>query len=152
KARDLSGGQQQRVALARALAQSPELILLDEPFSQLDAYHAERLKMQLFTYFKLHKITCITATHDGSDVLSFADKVLVLENGRVIGLDHPVRLFENPPSVNIARLFGHVNEISFSRVLDQTPAKSWFYGHELEVSNSCLSVVVADVYFKGDRF
>lgn len=152
KARDLSGGQQQRVALARALAHSPELILLDEPFSQLDAFHAERLKMQLFAYFKSKKITCITATHHGSDVLSFADKALVLENGRVVAFDPPVRLFENPPSLNVARLFGHVNEIDFSRLLTQTPSKSWFYAHELEVSDSGLNVVVTDVYFRGDGF
>lgn len=151
KARDLSGGQQQRVALARALACSPELMLLDEPFSQLDAFHAERLKMQLFAYFRAEKITCITATHQGSDVLSFADKTLVLENGQAIAFDRPARLYENPPSLNVARLFGHVNEIDFS-LLPNPPKKSWFYAHELEVSPSGLRVVVADVYFRGDAF
>lgn len=152
KAMELSGGQQQRVALARALGSRPELILLDEPFSQLDAFHAERLKMQLFGYFKKEGMLCITATHHGSDVLSFADKALVLEKGRVLAFEDPRILYRQPPSIAVARLFGHVNELDFTNIVPHTSGKSWFYAHQLQVSDSGVKAVVVRSYFRGDGF
>ena len=84
KVRYLSGGQQQRAALARVLAQEPELLLLDEPFGQIDSFLKNGLRRKLFHYFKERGITCVTATHDRNDVLPFADRVLVLRNGKAV--------------------------------------------------------------------
>ena len=78
KVKDLSGGQQQRVAIARALAKEPELILLDEPFSQIDNFKKNSLRRKLFSYLKEKNISCIVATHDGNDALSFADQMICL--------------------------------------------------------------------------
>jgi len=81
KAKFLSGGQQQRVALVRVLALEPEVILLDEPFSQIDAFRKNALRRNLFRYLKQKGITCIIATHDSTDALSFADEAIVMRNG-----------------------------------------------------------------------
>ena len=89
KAKYLSGGQMQRVALARVLALEPEVLLLDEPFSHIDNFRKNSLRRKLFAYLKEKQITTIVATHDSSDVLSFADEVLVMQNGR---LSLPIRL------------------------------------------------------------
>jgi ABC-type sulfate/molybdate transport systems ATPase subunit len=84
KAKNLSGGQMQRVALARVLALEPEVLLLDEPFSHIDNFRKNSLRRKLFSYLKEKEITTIFATHDSADVLSFADELLVLKDGRLI--------------------------------------------------------------------
>ena len=81
KALDLSGGEKQRVALAMALAQEPQLLLLDEPFSQVDNFRKNELQRTLFAYLKERGISCVVATHDGKEALSFADKTLIMKGG-----------------------------------------------------------------------
>lgn len=82
KAQFLSGGQQQRIALAQVLAQEPKVLLLDEPFSHIDNFQKNTLRRDLFHHLKSSKITCLVATHDATDALSFADNVLVLKDGK----------------------------------------------------------------------
>ena len=75
--KNLSGGQKQRVALAKALANEPKLILLDEPFSSIDTFRKNKLRRNLFSYLKEQGISCITATHDSDEALSFSDTLLI---------------------------------------------------------------------------
>ena len=89
KAKYLSGGQQQRVALARVLALEPEILLLDEPFSQIDTFRKNALRRNLFRYLKEKQITCIIATHDSTDALSFSDETIVMKNGKVLAKNAP---------------------------------------------------------------
>ena len=89
KAKFLSGGQQQRVALARVLALEPEIILLDEPFSQIDSFRKNSMRRNLFRYLKDKGITCIIATHDSTDALSFSDETIVVQNGKVVAKGNP---------------------------------------------------------------
>ena len=105
KAKYLSGGQQQRVALARVLALEPELLLLDEPFSQIDSFRKNNLQRNVFNYLKEKQISCIIATHDSAEVLSFSDETIVMQNGKVIAIDTPKTLYEKPSSAYIAPLF-----------------------------------------------
>ncbi len=111
KVKNLSGGQKQRVALARALALNPELLLLDEPFSQVDNFKKNTLRRTLFRYLKEHNIACIVATHDSDDALSFSDRMVVIKNNRVHAIGSPGDLFQNPPSKYVASLFDDVNEM-----------------------------------------
>lgn len=78
---ELSGGQQQRVALARALAPKPSLLLMDEPFSNLDAHLREKIREELHTILKQTGITCLFVTHDEADAKAIADEIVVVENG-----------------------------------------------------------------------
>jgi len=86
---ELSGGQQQRVALARALAPKPSLLLLDEPFSNLDANLQTKIRKQLKQILKQAKTTCVFVTHDKEDAQVIADRVIVLNEGRIVKTGNP---------------------------------------------------------------
>jgi iron(III) transport system ATP-binding protein len=155
KAKDLSGGQQQRIALARALAKEPELLLLDEPFSHIDHFRKNKLRRRLFSYLKERDISCITATHDSTDALSFADKTIVLKNAEIHAMDHPMKLYQNPLSMYVAALFGEVNEIPISLIIPNEISKKrvLIYPHEINVeAKSEIQVRVVESYFKGDGY
>ena len=155
KAGNLSGGQQQRVALARALANKPELLLLDEPFSHIDHFRKNNLRRKLFAYLKENKITCIIATHDSTDALSFADKTIVLKNGKVFANNTPEELYNNPPNKYIASLFGDINEVLLRSISPNETSKKQIllYPHEIKLdSSSNIKVEVIRSYFKGGDF
>src|SRR5688572_8452812 len=93
---ELSGGQQQRVALARALAPRPELMLLDEPFSNLDVEMRERLAIEVRDILKQQKTTAILVTHDQHEAFNIADEIGLMAHGRIEQWDTPYRLYHEP--------------------------------------------------------
>lgn len=155
KAKFLSGGQQQRIALARALADEPEILLLDEPFSHIDHFRKNNLRRRLFSYLKEKNITCIVATHDSTDALSFADRTFVLKNGNIYADGTPQELYQNPPNKYIASLFGDVNHVMLKNLTTENSSRKRvvLYPHEIEItSKSHIEAVVRKSYFKGESF
>jgi iron(III) transport system ATP-binding protein len=106
KPASLSGGQTQRVALARALAPRPKLILLDEPFSALDAELRGRLREDVKAVLKAENASAILVTHDQEEALSLADKVAVMREGRVIQAGSPTEIYNEPADLGIATFLG----------------------------------------------
>jgi iron(III) transport system ATP-binding protein len=106
KPSELSGGMQQRVALARALATQPTLVLLDEPFSALDAGLRESLRDQVVEILRTAQATAIWVTHDQDEALSTADSVAVLLNGRIAQKTDPVSVYRTPQSPEVAHFIG----------------------------------------------
>ena len=106
---ELSGGQQQRVALARALAPNPALILLDEPFSNLDAGLRARVRAELGEILHAAKATAIFVTHDQEEALSLVDRVAVMLNGSVKQVASPHELYTNPATRSVAEFIGEAN-------------------------------------------
>lgn len=108
----LSGGQQQRVALARALAPQPNILLLDEPFSNLDTILHDRIREDLRRIVKATGITTILVTHHTRDALCMADKVAVIHNGVLLQADTPKAIYASPQSGYVANLFGQYSCLS----------------------------------------
>jgi ABC-type sugar transport system ATPase subunit len=106
KTNELSGGEKQRIALARHLLSSPELLLLDEPFSNLDIVLKNILKTVIQEIGDRLKMTCILVSHDPSDTLSWADEILVIKDGRLIQRGTPRTIYKQPVSEYAAGLFG----------------------------------------------
>ncbi|NKI31331.1 ATP-binding cassette domain-containing protein [Croceivirga thetidis] len=156
KVKNLSGGQKQRVALARAIAQEPEILLLDEPFSNIDQFLKGKLRLQFFANLKEKGITLITASHDPEDVIPFTDSILVIEKGRILAQEQTKILFDKPRSRYIASLFGYVNELPIEILKDKAPAEDsniLIYPHEFQVSeNSDIEVYVVNNHFKGSHY
>ena len=109
---ELSGGQQQRVALARALAPTPELILLDEPFSNLDAGLRDRLRQEVREILSRARVTALFVTHDQAEALSIAETVAVMRDGRVAQLGTPEEIYSRPNSRWVAEFLGEVEVVS----------------------------------------
>jgi iron(III) transport system ATP-binding protein len=103
---ELSGGQQQRVALARALAPRPRLLLLDEPFSNLDVEMRERLSLEVRDILKREKITAVLVTHDQNEAFNIADMVGIMKDGRIEQWDTPYRLYHEPRTRYAAEFVG----------------------------------------------
>jgi len=155
KLRYLSGGQQQRVALARVLAQEPQVLLLDEPFSNIDNFRKNSLRRNLFSYLRRQKITVLTATHDPMDMLPFADRVVVLKDRFIIAKDTPKNLYEHPKDLYIASLFGEANKIPINilKSYADTKRRIIVYAHEFKVSEkSGLEVVVKGSFYMGGYY
>jgi ABC-type Fe3+/spermidine/putrescine transport system ATPase subunit len=155
KAKYLSGGQQQRVALARVLALEPEVLLLDEPFSQIDTFRKNALRRNLFQYLKKKQITCVIATHDGTDALSFSDETIVMQNGKIIAKNNSKSLFENPENHYVASLFGEVNMIPVHllKPSDDLEKMMLVYPFQLEIAeNSTLEAIVKQSFYKGSYY
>jgi ABC-type Fe3+/spermidine/putrescine transport system ATPase subunit len=102
----LSGGEQQRVALARALVLRPRVLLLDEPFSSLDPTVRQTLQTAVRRIQRELGITSVLVTHDRVEALAMADRIALLERGRLVASDHPDRLYQRPPNVGAARQMG----------------------------------------------
>lgn len=105
----LSGGQRQRVALARALATEPEVLLLDEPFGALDAKVRDNLSQWLREFHNQLHITSIFVTHDQEEAIEIADKIVVINRGRVEQMGNAREVYENPQSKFVASFIGRVN-------------------------------------------
>lgn len=106
---ELSGGQQQRVALARALAPRPEILLLDEPFSNLDAALRSEMRTEVRAILRHAGTTCVFVTHDQEEALSLADEVAVMFDGRIVQIADPQILYNQPNTRDVAAFVGEAN-------------------------------------------
>jgi iron(III) transport system ATP-binding protein len=102
----LSGGQQQRVALARSLAPEPEVLLLDEPFSNLDVRLRVEMREEVRRILKEAGVTAVSVTHDQEEALSISDRVAIMNDGRLEQVGHPGEVFEHPRSRFVASFLG----------------------------------------------
>ncbi|NIJ44019.1 ABC-type Fe3+/spermidine/putrescine transport system ATPase subunit [Wenyingzhuangia heitensis] len=153
KVKNLSGGQKQRVAIARVLAKEPKILLLDEPFSHIDNFRKNNLRRRLFTYLKAQKISCIVATHDSTDALSFADTIHIIRNTNIIASGTPKEIYETPNSVYVASFFNEVNEIPYKLLNIQKKGTAVLYPEQLKiVEKSDLKATVLNSYFKGSFY
>lgn len=109
--RQLSGGQQQKVAIAQALAVEPEVLLLDEPFSHLDAIQKRKLIQELKDLLAEMGTTVIFVTHDLDDALRLTDSILILQRGKIVQKGNSRQLCEHPKTRYVARLFSPINQI-----------------------------------------
>lgn len=138
--KEISGGQMQRVALARALASEPDILLLDEPFSGLD----EKLRVDMADLVcsiqREKQITTILVTHDRTEALRVADKVVLMQDGEILQAGSPYEMFYSPVSLAVAEYFGRVNVVG---------------GRFLRPSRICLEkggdYEIARVSFLGDQ-
>ena len=130
KPTQLSGGQQQRVALARALASQPEILLLDEPLSNLDAKLRLTMRDEIHKIVKSNNITAVYVTHDQQEALSMADKIAVMDGGRVVQVNSPTKIYRRPANKFVADFIGECN---------------FFKGKVSKENNRIVHAVIGDI-------
>ncbi len=108
---ELSGGQQQRVALARALVLKPEIILFDEPLSNLDAKLRIQTRTEIKRVQQMLGITALYVTHDQSEALSMSDKVVIMNRGKIVQVGSPIAIYDHPVNTFVADFIGNANFI-----------------------------------------
>ena len=108
----LSGGEQQRVALARALVYQPRLLLLDEPFSNLDARLRNQMRIELKLLQRKLNISVLMVTHDQSEALALSDRMAVMSNGRIEQIGTPLELYDTPANVTVRDFLGRIQKLS----------------------------------------
>lgn len=160
KAINLSSGQKQRVAIARSLAEFPKLLLLDEPFSNLDL----PLRDKIFTYIrqqlKKHNASAILVTHQPEEALRYADETAVMENGKLIQHDQTFTVYYQPKTKSIAALMGRFfildQEDLLSSKIKLSKSQTYIRPNQLQIVDSKakaqLKVTVTNVFFNGYGF
>ena len=153
--KNLSGGQKQRVALAKALANEPELLLLDEPFSNIDVFRKNRIKRDLYSYLKKNSISCITSTHDSEEALAFSDNLLLIKEGSVEAYGPPEGVFKDANTEYQLGFFGDVTVLPSNLFTTSYPSEEIILlPHQLRISenNTDLNVTVKKSYFRGSYY
>jgi ABC-type sulfate/molybdate transport systems ATPase subunit len=155
----LSGGEKQRVALAKLLVTSPRLLLLDEPFSNLDLIHKNILKAVLKDVADELEITSIMTSHDPEDTLPWADEIIVLQNGEIIQKDNPLKIYHEPVNEYCAGLFGDYNVFTkdqFKKFFDKriTTERIFVRPQEILLSKDSGSIKgkIIDLKFMGTYY
>ncbi|MFN3490504.1 MAG: ATP-binding cassette domain-containing protein, partial [Emticicia sp.] len=115
--RQVSGGEQQRATIVKAIAEEPKLLLLDEPFSHLDALNKRRLKNEVLNLIKAEEVSCIFVTHDVADAYGMADELLIMQNGNALQMGVPEEIYRNPINEYVAEITGETSLSSEFRVL-----------------------------------
>jgi ABC-type Fe3+/spermidine/putrescine transport system ATPase subunit len=116
---ELSGGQQQRVALARAIAYSPEILLFDEPLSNLDAQLRDEMRVELKEVHREVGVTAIYVTHDQNEAMSLSDQIIVMGEGEILQAGTPQALYEEPADPRVARFIGKSNVLEATLLENQ---------------------------------
>ena len=138
---ELSGGEQQRVALARALAPGPAVILLDEPFSNLDATLRDRMRRDVRTILKAAGTTTIFVTHDQEDAFAMADVVAVMRGGEVLQAASAVELYRNPVSPWVAGFVGESDVFAGTSVVGSVATALGTFPHASPLRGEVLVMV-----------
>lgn len=161
---ELSGGQQQRTAVARALAKRPKLLLMDEPFSNIDSQIKYKLMAELREILKLAQITCIFVTHSKQEAFHFADKTAILNNGKIEQVDYTQVIFERPKNTFVAQFMESGNLIKsrlvpaalFLQTINIKQSDDWLLlqenGFKLVDAPSGVKGLVVDSVYIGYRY
>lgn len=152
---ELSGGEQQRVAIAKALISNTKVLLLDEPFSQVDSLLKNQLRADIKRLAKETGLTIILVSHDPTDGLFLADQLLILKQGRLLQHDQPENIYQNPSDLYTAKILG--NAVSLTRDeadrlgIKTTKQNVVFYPEWVELKSTWNSrrFEVKEVYYKG---
>ena len=151
----LSGGQRQRVALARALAVEPKVLLLDEPFGALDAKVRKDLRRWLRQFHEKIGLTSVFVTHDQEEALELADRVVVMNNAKIVQVGTPQEVFDHPASPFVIEFMGNVNRVTAGYGSLQIEARDSLYvrPHDIELQldhdNQGLPAKVLHVFSAG---
>ncbi|KFF07935.1 sulfate/molybdate ABC transporter ATP-binding protein [Chryseobacterium luteum] len=148
----LSGGQQQRVAIARALSVLPKLLILDEPFSNLDFSRKIELRERLFRYVKQHQISLIISTHELQEIMPWLDQIVILKDGRLIQNDSPEETYKHPYNSYVAKLFGEVNIFSEEEKAEFRLPKFSYYPKEIKISENGTEAELLESRFAGNHY
>lgn len=148
----LSGGQQQRVAIARALSVTPKLLLLDEPFSNLDYSRKLELREKLFSYVIKEGLSLIISTHDVQEVMPWLDEILFIQKGKIVQQDSPKNAYLNPNNEYVARLFGEVNIISNDEKVNLGLSKNFYFPADITISKEGYPCHVLESRFAGSYY
>lgn len=148
----LSGGQQQRVAIARALSVTPKLLLLDEPFSNLDASRRLKLRDRFFQYVKKENLSLIISTHDVHEIMPWIDEIIVLKDGKLQQKDTPEKVFHEPKNAYVAELFGEVNLLNVEEQQHLNWGKFYIYPHQIKVTDTGIPAFVLESRFSGSYY
>jgi putative spermidine/putrescine transport system ATP-binding protein len=158
----LSGGERQRIVLARLLTTAPSLLLLDEPYSNLDRHHTQIIKAVLKDLVEQWKISCIMVSHDAEDLLSWADRVLVMREGRLIQDGSPETIYEQPLDSYTASLLGEFNLLEHRLAAMLLPGKEWNKEQKwmlrpeqlslVEKELSPVNAIIRDMYYCGSHY
>lgn len=147
----LSGGQQQRVAIARSLSVVPNLLLLDEPFSNLDYSRKIELRSKLFSYVERHGISLIISTHEIEEVMPWLDRLVILQDGRLIQNDSPEETYKKPYNEYVARLLGEVNSLTPMQKSALHAPRDFCFPQQLVLSSSGIPALVLESRFAGSH-
>ena len=148
----LSGGQMQRVAIARSLSVMPKLLLLDEPFSNIDFSRKIELRERLFNYVREKNISLIISTHEIQEVMPWLDQIIVLQEGRLIQNDNAEETYNNPYNQYVAALFGEVNSFSDEEKTSLNLAKNFCFPHEITIATDGTDAEVLESRFAGSYY
>ena len=148
----LSGGQQQRVAIARALSVLPKLLLLDEPFSNLDFSRKIELRERLFNFVKQNNLSLIISTHEIQEVMPWLDRITVLQDGRLIQNDNPQETYLHPYNSYVAKLFGEVNVLTDEQQETLQLSRNLWYPHQIKVAAEGEPAQVLESRFAGSSY
>lgn len=151
----LSGGEQQRVAIAKALVSDTKVLLLDEPFSQVDSLLKNQLRADIKQLAKTMGLTVILVSHDPTDGLFLADQLLILRDGKLLQHDHPMSVYEHPSNLYTAKILGNAVVLESKDAeklgIKSVKEKVVFYPEWVELKSSWNSrrFEVREVYYKG---
>ncbi len=125
--RQVSGGEQQRAVIVKAIAEQPKILLLDEPFSHLDALNKRKLKAEILHIIKDEGVTCIFVTHDVADAYGMADRLAVMRKGKILQIDTPENVYQNPDNQYVAEITGEVQSVECRVMSEKLSVSETFY-------------------------
>ncbi|TAH24217.1 MAG: ABC transporter ATP-binding protein [Cytophagales bacterium] len=158
--RQASGGEQQRTAIACAVATPTDVLLLDEPFSNLDVFNSEILKNQIVKIVKKEKLYAVFVTHDAHDALSVSDKLAVIKDGKILSIQTPIDSYQKPENEYVAGITGLCNILKIRELNiffdiqneNQKLKKCIIRPENIYINHKGISAIVKKCSFRGDRF